>query len=405
MSGFLHGVEVLEIDTGPRPIRTISTGVIGIVGTAPAADADAFPLNTPVLIAGSRSEAAKLDMTADGTGGGTLPGALDGIFDQIGAVVIAVRVEEGADDTETLANMIGGVNATTGQFEGVHALLGAESVVGHAPRILCAPGWTHQRLEDSGNPGTYLANPVVAELEGIADRIGAVIIADGPNTTDAAAQAYAGDWGTSGRIYVVDPWVKVLGSDGTPVDQPASARVAGVIARTDNDRGFWVSPSNQGIFGIIGTSRPVDFKLGDKASRANLLNENDVATIIRQDGYRLWGNRVPTADPKWQFLCVRRTADVLNESIQRAHMWAVDRAITKTYMDDVVEGVNGFIATLIAQGALLGGSCWADPDLNTPTSIQNGQVWFNFDFTPPYPAERVTFRSHLTNEYIAEALG
>lgn len=287
MSGFLHGVEVLEIDTGPRPIRTISTGVIGIVGTAPAADADAFPLNTPVLIAGSRSEAAKLDMTADGTGGGTLPGALDGIFDQIGAVVIAVRVEEGADDTETLANMIGGVNATTGQFEGVHALLGAESVVGHAPRILCAPGWTHQRLEDSGNPGTYLANPVVAELEGIADRIGAVIIADGPNTTDAAAQAYAGDWGTSGRIYVVDPWVKVLGSDGTPVDQPASARVAGVIARTDNDRGFWVSPSNQGIFGIIGTSRPVDFKLGDKASRANLLNENDVATIIRQDGYRL----------------------------------------------------------------------------------------------------------------------
>jgi phage tail sheath protein FI len=74
-------------------------------------------------------------------------------------------------------------------------------------------------------------------------------------------------------------------------------------------------------------------------------------------------------------------------------------------MDDVVEGVNGFIANLVAQGALLGGRCWADPDLNTPTSIQNGQVWFNFDFTPPYPAERVTFRSHLTNEYIAEALG
>lgn len=405
MSGFNHGVEVLEIDSGPRPIRTISTGVIGIVGTAPAADPAAFPLNTPVLIAGSRAEAAKLDTTADRTGGGTLPGALDGVFDQIGAVVIAVRVEEGADEAETLANMVGGVNATNGQYEGVHALLGAESVVGFAPRILCAPGWTHQRLEDAGNPGTYLANPVVAELEGIADRMAAVIIADGPNTTDAAAQAYAGDWGTTGRVYVVDPWVKVLAADGSIVDEPASARVAGVIARTDNDQGFWVSPSNKGIFGILGTSRPIDFKLGDRASRANLLNENNVATIIRQDGYRLWGNRAPTADPKWQFLCTRRTADVLNESIQRAHLWAVDRAITKTYMDDVVEGVNGFIANLVAQGALLGGRCWADPDLNTPTSIQNGQVWFNFDFTPPYPAERVTFRSHLTNEYIAEALG
>lgn len=404
MAGFLHGVEVLEIDSGPRPIRTISTGVIGIVGTAPGADADAFPFDTPVLIAGSRREAALLDTTEDGTGGGTLPGALDGIMDQAGAVVICVRVEEGADEGETLANIIGGVNANTGQLEGVHALVGAESVVGHAPRILCAPGWTHQRPEDEGNPGTYFANPVVAELEGLADRMAAVVIADGPNTTDAAAQLYAGDWGTSSRVYVVDPWVKVLNAAGDIVDQPASARVAGVIARIDNDQGFWVSPSNKGIFGIIGTSRPVDFKLGDISSRANLLNENDVATIIRQDGYRLWGNRVPTSDPKWQFLCVRRTADVLNESIQRAHLWAVDRGITKTYLEDVVEGVNGFIASLVAQGALLGGECWADPDLNNAASIQNGQVWFNFDFTPVYPAERVTFRSHLVNDYISEAL-
>ncbi len=398
MSGFLHGVEVIEIDTGPRPIRTISTGVIGIVGTAPGADVDAFPLNTPVLIAGSRAEAAKLDATADGTGGGTLPSALDGVFDQAGAVVIVVRVEPGADEAATLANVIGGTNSANGQFEGAHALVAAESVVGHAPRILCAPGFTHQK--PSGN-----ANPVVAELEGIAKRIGAVIIADGPNTTDAAAQAYAGDWGTSGRIYVVDPWVKVLNSKGEVVVEPASARVAGVIARTDNDIGFWASPSNKGITGIIGTARPVDFKLGDKSSRANLLNENNVTTIIRQDGFRLWGNRVPTADPKWHFLSVRRTADVLNESIQRAHLWAVDRGITRTYKEDVEEGVNAFIAGLVAQGALLGGRCWADPDLNTPASIQNGQVWFNFEFTPPYPAERITFRSHLTNKYIAEALG
>lgn len=404
MAGFLHGVEVLEIDSGPRPIRTISTGIIGIVGTAPQADAGAFPLNTPVMVAGSRKEAALLDTTEDGSGGGSLPGALDGIFDQIGAVVVVVRVEEGANDAETMANVIGGVNAGSGQFEGVQALVGAESVVGHAPRILCAPGWTHQRPEDAANPGTFFANPVVAELEGIADRIGAVIVADGPNTTDAAAQAYAGDWGTSGRVYVVDPWVKVLDGDGDIVDEPASGRVAGVIARTDNDIGFWVSPSNQGVFGIVGTSRPVDFKLGDQSSRANLLNANAVTTIIRQDGFRLWGNQVPTGDAKWQFLCVRRTADVLNESIQRAHLWAVDRAITKTYIEDVVEGVNGFIALLVAQGALLGGNCWADPDLNTAASIQNGQVWFNFDFTPPYPAERVTFRSHLVNDYITEAL-
>jgi hypothetical protein len=57
---FLHGVEVLEIDAGPRPIQTVRSSVIGIIGTAPLADETAFPLNTPVMIAGSRREAAKL---------------------------------------------------------------------------------------------------------------------------------------------------------------------------------------------------------------------------------------------------------------------------------------------------------------------------------------------------------
>ena len=390
-AAFLHGVEVIEIDAGPRPIQTVKSSVIGIVGTAPDADPAIFPLNTPVMIAGSRQEAAGLDTT--GNGAGTLPAALDGIFDQIGAVVVVVRVDEGIDETATIANVIGGVNATTGNFEGVHALVGAESVVGFSPRILIAPGFTHQRP-------SRLANPVVAELQGIADRLRAVIVADGPNTTDTDAYTSAGDFGSS-RIYLVDPWHKVM--DGTAiVDMPPSSRVAGLIAKIDNDKGFWTSPSNNLIGGIIGTSRPVDFKLGDPNARANLLNENKVATTIRQNGFRLLGNRTLTADTKWVFLSVRRTADMINDSLQRAHLWAVDRGITKTYVDDVVEGVNAYLRDLVSMGAILGGKCWADPDLNSAANIQLGKVYFNFDFTPIYPAEHITFRSHLVDDYIKE---
>lgn len=504
---FLHGVEVIEIDTGPRPVRTVNSGVIGIVGTAPnsqkaayasltigtAADnnrikftakkygdagngikvnipapksnpsgfsisvsnstitvslntnasgviattaediingitnhsaastligaanavgsdgtgafepmsralflsggqVDAFPLNTPVLVAGNRGAIAALDTT--GTNSGTLAPALDGIFDQIGAVIVVVRVNEGADDTETLANVIGGVNATTGDYEGLHALAGAESVVGYSPRIICAPGWTHQRPDDG-------SNPVVAEAVGIAERLRAVIIADGPNATDDDAFKYRNDWG-SDRIYIVDPWVKVFNYNGDTVSRPASARVAGVIAKTDNDSGFWNSPSNKVINGITGTTRAVDFKLGDTASRANLLNEQEVATIINEDGYRLWGNRSTASDAKWAFLSVRRTADIINESLQRAHLWAVDRGITKTYVEDVTESVNAYLRTLVNLGAILGGECWADPDLNTAANIAQGKVYFNFDFTPVYPAEHVIFRSFLTNDYISE---
>jgi hypothetical protein len=394
---FLHGVEVVEIDAGPRPIQTVKSSVIGIVGTAPDADATVFPLNTPVLIAGSRLEAAKLDTT--GNNSGTLPAAVDAIMDQCGAMVVVIRVDEGANETATITNVVGGVNEN-GQYEGVHALLASKSVLGFTPRILLAPGFTHQRPEDAENPGTFLKNPVAAELEGIADRMRAVCIVDGPNTNDAAAISAIGDYGTS-RVYMVDPWAKVY-RNGVFVSEPASARVAGVIARTDNEKGFWWSPSNKAIYGISGTSRPVDFTLGDANCRANALNEKKVATIINEGGYLLWGNRTASTDPKWMFLSVRRTADMINESLLLAHMWAVDRNITKTYIEDVVEGVNAYLRHLKAVGAILGGSCWADPELNTPDQIAQGKVYFDFDFTPPYPAEHITFRSHLVNDYISE---
>lgn len=470
---FLHGVEVIEIDAGPRPITTVRTSVIGIVGTAPNADAAAFPLNTPVLVAGSRREAAKLDTL--GTGEGTLPAAMDSIFDQAGAVVIVVRVEEGETDAETLANVLGGVNATTGQYEGLHALTGAKSVVGFAPRILLAPGFTHTRVSggvtaitmsaqgsgytsaptvaltggggtgatatavlgtgaDAGkvvsvtitNPGSgytsaptvafsggagtgasatasfgTVGNAVVAELIGIAERLRAVIIADGPNTNDAAAIAYAGDFG-SARVYLVDPKALKTDTEGVTVTEWSSACVAGLIAKSDNERGFWWSPSNQTINGITGTSRPIDFTMGDSSSRANLLNEAKVATIIREDGFRLWGNRTLSSDQKWAFLCVRRTADIINDSILVNHLWAVDRGITKQYVEDVVEGVNAYLRHLVTIGAILGGTCWADPDINTPDQIAQGKVYFDFDFTPVYPAEHIIMRSQLVNDYIVE---
>ena len=108
------------------------------------------------------------------------------------------------------------------------------------------PWLHHQRAEDTAAPGTYLLN-LVAELLGLAanntsglgERLRAVVVADGPNVDDQAAIGYAADHG-SDRLYVVDPWLKVL-SGTSYVDQPSSARVAGLIAKVDAERGFWES--------------------------------------------------------------------------------------------------------------------------------------------------------------------
>lgn len=350
-----------------------------------------FPLNKPVLVAGDQKKSAKLGAA------GSLFKAMNGIFAQVGAVVVVVRVEEGEDEIETMANVAGGVDTATGNYLGAYAFLGSETTNGFCPRILIAPGWTHQYDQLTN------ANPVVAQLQGIANRLRATVIADGPNTNDDDAIQARKNYGSK-RVFYHDVFYTVLDSDGSTIHVPASSYIAGLIARIDNTEGFWVSPSNHEIYGILGTERPIDFTLGDTASRANLLNEIEVATTIRKEGFKLWGNRTCSDDAKWAFLSVVRTADMINDSILQAHMWAVDRNITRTYFDDVSASVNAYLSRLKAQGAIAGGKCWPDADLNTKENIAAGMAFFDFDFSAYPPAERVTFRSKLTDNYLEEVV-
>ena len=459
---FLHGVEIIELDSGTRPITTVASSVIGLVGTAPQG-----AVNKPTLILGSRSEAVEAFGTE--TEGFTIPAALSAIFDQTGAMVVVVNVadpnntahissiedqtytfnengkiylgkcgitglsvsdgeddykkntdyvfnasnnvvervatgdiEEGAsvvlsfsylDPTKILlSDVVGGVN-TDGTYKGAQCLLTAQTECKVQPRLLIAPGFTHEKPESG-------ANPVVSELLNIAERMRAIVIADCPNGTKEEAVAFR-ETISSSRAYIAYPWARVL-KDGVIVEEPFSARIAGVIAKSDNDKGFWWSPSNNVINGIVGLSKPIDFTLGDPVCVANYLNENKVATIIQQDGFRLWGNRTTSADVKWCFISVRRTADMINDSLLRAHLWAVDRNITKTYCENVCEGVNNYLRYLKNIGAVIGGNCWADSSLNTPDQISQGKIIFDFDFTPPYPAEHITFRSRLVGDYLEE---
>ncbi|MGI0120282.1 phage tail sheath protein [Zooshikella sp. RANM57] len=382
---YLHGAQVIEIDSGPRPIRTVQSGIIGVVGTAPGADSDKFPLNVPVLIAGSRRESAKLGND------GTLPQALDGIFDQAGAVVIVIRVEEDVDPQKTQSNIIGGVDETTEQLKGIEALLGAESEVKFPPKILIAPAFSSQKA-------------VADALISVADKLRGYAILDGPNTTNAAAIAYREKFG-SRRCEVVDPWYKVFDVvSSSYIVQPPSARHAGVMSRVHNTLGFWWSNSNQIIYGIDALCRPIDFTLDDTTCRANLLNSKEVTTTIRQNGFRVWGDRTCSADSKWVFKNVVITNDMIADSLVKNHLWAVDRNITKTYVEDVTEGVNNYLAYLTSIGAIAGGRCWVDKEINSPSEIQQGKIKFDYDFSAFAPAEHLTFRAQMVNGYLKEVI-
>ena len=106
MADYHHGVRVVEINEGTRPIRTVSTAVIGLVATAPMADETAFPLNTPVLVTDLYAAIGNAGTS------GTLRRTLSAIVNETRAICVVVRVEEGADADATTANIIGGVSET-----------------------------------------------------------------------------------------------------------------------------------------------------------------------------------------------------------------------------------------------------------------------------------------------------
>lgn len=456
---FLHGIEVIQADDGLRPVRQASSSVVAIVGSAPEADAALFPINQPVLLANAPRLAAKLGE------GGSLKSAIESIYHQSGARIVAVRTNP--DDEHPLPAITGNLSAHTG----VYALLKSQAQLGVTPKILCAPGWTHQRpngvvavqLTDTGSgyisppsvtiaappsggttakahavvandkslssievddPGSgydsgaplvtisgsatatasvaAVANPVTGGLLAVAQRIKAIVVADAgsPGATYQEAVQHADDW-SSDRLYLVHPGVRLANKQGYDA---ASAAVTGAIVRRDHERGYWWSPSNQVLNGIDATARAVTFALSDTSAESHLLNEKGIATVIRHDGFRLWGNRTQSSDSIWTFLPVRRTADILHETLERSFLWAVDRPFSSTLIEDIRDTIAAHLRVMRSQGAIINGRVWIDPELNDKQSLQNGQLYVDFDIEPAAPVERLTFRAHRNGDYYEELL-
>ncbi|EGJ20123.1 tail sheath protein [Cereibacter sphaeroides WS8N] len=381
---FLHGIETVEIDNGIRPIQTVKSSIIGLVGTAPAAPAETFPLDTPVLVTGPR-------MAAQLGAEGTLKDAYTAAYAQGVSVMIVVRVAEGISAAETLGAVAGDAAEGTGAW----ALLNAANLTGQTPRILAAPGFT-------STPAASPASPVTQALVAVAGRLRAVVIADGPNTTEADALIDRGKYG-SDRLYIVDPAVQAWDSTANAhVTRPASAYVAGTLSASDASRGFWWPPSNRVLNGVAGTARPISWAISDPDTEANRLNADEVATIVRKDGFRLWGNRSTATDPLWAFLSVRRTADMIYESVEEALLWAMDRPFSAQLLRDLQDTLQSYLDTLKRRGAILGGTAWIDPELNTEATMKAGKLFLDFDIEPPAPLEHLTLQAHRNGDYYEE---
>lgn len=376
-----HGVRVFELNDGTRPIRTVSSSVIGMVCTASDADAEKFPLNTPVLLTNVQ---AALDKAGDQ---GTLARSLQAIADQTNPATVVVRVEQKTDAAEQTSAIIGG--SVNGKYTGMKALLAAEAQLGVKPRILGIPG-----LDTSAVSVALIA--LAQKLRGFS-----YISANGCQTKEEA-QAYRQTFGAREAMVI---WPDFLGFDtatSATSTFEATARALGLRAKIDNETGWQKTLSNVAVNGVTGISKDVYWQLQDPDTDAGYLNQNDITTLIQRDGFRFWGSRTCSDDPQFAFESYTRTAQILADTMAEGHMWAVDKDLTPGLARDISEGINAKMREMTQGNYLLGGECWIDPVINTKEVLKSGKFYIDYDYTPVPPLENLALRQRITDRYLVD---
>lgn len=442
---FLHGFEFIET-ASLRPIQMVRSSVIGLVGTAPKG-----PVNRPTLIM-NRKDAIVFSNDNNYSIPQALKAIFDQ-GDYIGFVVAinvldpAVHKSAADDETKTFdsatdklqlnkpyvanevvkneagditylkdrdysihyekgiitrlngdiasgatvkvsynyadvskvqpSDVIGRVDEVTGDRLGIEALLDASSLFGFAPKILIAPGYSSSKT-------------VMDALIAKADTLRAIAIADSPvGATAEQALTFRNNF-DSYRAVVTYPRVKYMDGD-TERTAPFSPYMAGVMSRTDNELGFWHSPSNKVIYGITATERPIPhITFHSPNSMANWLNEMKIVTAVHHEGFRVWGNRSASSDSAWHFISVRRQFDIIEDSIETGSLHLLDRPINKAFFEDLQDSVQAFLNSLVGRQAIIYGKVIIAAEDNPPAQIAAGNVTARLDVTPTYPAERIT---------------
>jgi hypothetical protein len=236
---------------------------------------------------------------------------------------------------------------------------------------------------------------MLAHCELMGDR---VAILDAPPGLNAQQ---VGEWRTDktgydskyGTLYW--PWVKVFDPvAGQARFVPPSGHVAGVWARSDEERGVHKAPANEIMRGVL--SLELNLTKGEH-DQLNPAGVNCIRAFPGR-GIRIWGARTLSSDPAWRYLNVRRLFNYIEESVLEGTQWVVFEPNDLDLWERVKRTINAFLTRTWRDGALFGASASeaffvkCDAENNPPEVIDAGQLIVEIGIAPVKPAEFVIFR-------------
>ncbi|MBJ7536631.1 phage tail protein [Marinomonas transparens] len=374
IASFVHNGMSVETHSAPPPMGPLGSVVVGVVGTAPDAD-PLLPKNSPIRIA-NMGTAAKLDTTGDERG--TLYRTCYELLRIVSVPIYVVIVDEGADTASTVNNVIGKVDAATGQRLGIQALADCMEV----PTHISAPGFN--------------TKPVADALAALGKRLFAIPVGDGPNTNDTDAVEYSKSLGGDGTgyesFYLVDPFVSVYSQAAKGnVYFSGAATALSCFARVNP----WESPAKGGMGALIeGTARTIDYNIMDKATNGDLMNRHGVSYFARTSmgGFSLIGNRCVmgrfVSQVGLEYAIIRKLA----KTAQRA----MARNLSRSFMDQEIEKLNFWLKSLQADETIMGAQVYLHPTLNNVENYTNGEWHIAIKYHGYAPNEHMVY--HLIED-------
>jgi len=255
------------------------------------------------------------------------------------------------------------------------------------------------------NPDANIPTTVIKDAAAYCEKRRAMLILDAPNWTaqnakDQDLEATIGTVSKNAALFFPRLREPNPLKDGAIETFPAAGAVAGVIARTDAQRGVWKAPAGLDA-GLVGVPQLEQTLTDGDIGQLNPLGINCLRTVPGV-GRVVWGARTMQGNDRvaseWKYLPVRRTALFIEESLFRGTQWVVFEPNDEPLWAQIRLNIGSFMTTLFRQGAFAGVTpreaffVKCDRETTTQDDVNLGIVNIRVGFAPLKPAEFVVIR-------------
>lgn len=165
---------------------------------------------------------------------------------------------------------------------------------------------------------------------------------------------------------------------------------------------FTKSISNVPVTSADGIKYPRTWDLEDPNTEVGFLNSHEITSLIQHEGFRFWGNRTCSDDPRFAFETTVRTAQFLLDTIINGCFPFIDKPLTPILARDIIDSINAKLRQFVAKGWLIGASCWYNEEINNPQDLSQGIMYIDYDYTPVPTLENLFLNQRITDRYLVD---